>query len=135
MGSHHPTERRAPFMVRLAFSERELLERAHRAALADERTIERSLSSWAREALCSIARQVIRGKRASPAPAADPRQVELEELIAAKRAVPASADVEGFESFVAAPDDETPATSTARARVRRSTPRRAPARRASRRTS
>lgn len=134
MGSHHPSEHRAPWQLRLAPSERELLERAYRAAVADERTTATSLSTWAREALCSVAHRVIRSSRPlPPATSADPRQVDLEELI--RPSTPAGSDVEGFEAFVAAPDDETPATSPARARVRRSTPHRAPARRASRRTA
>lgn len=98
-------------MIRLAPSERAQLERAHRAAIADERTTCRELSSWAREALRNVAHQIIRSvERVPPATSADPRQVKLEDVNAAKRTIPAGADVQGFEEHSAAPaDDEVPA--------------------------
>lgn len=81
MGRHHPTEVRDVVTLRLARSERQLLERALRLRypLTQFENRNRSLGEFVREAACSIAHQVIAAER----PPADPRQVDLEELLAA----------------------------------------------------
>lgn len=137
MGSHHPTEAREPFMVRLAPSERELLERG---VAAHRRTFKTctSLSEWVRLVACEAAHRALRA--ASPATPADPRQVDLEELLGTRKPVPAGAGVEVFEQFVATRDagdepaaDAPPAAPLERGRRRpRGAARRAGPRRAAR---
>lgn len=82
MSRHHPSEKRTIFSLRLSPSERLLIERAYRAryAGATSRPRRHTIGEFVREAACSIAHQVL----AATSPATDVRQVELEDLIAAR---------------------------------------------------